>query len=340
MDLIKKLLGWILVTINSFFIMFLMLTAILETPFAIILVILFIPFLVIGFKLVNKNPLAPFLNKLHKFYSLIKKGFNEEKEKALIKENAELNDLKRELEVKKRKALNSFTNWEREKDIQRILLLLKIRQHILLLEEISNSISTNKKIYYVEMLDSAINEKEKILKNRKNDLVKVNNSIDKLNEELDTVSSKYKKRKQYFTVIGEIIYDREISMLDSIDGIEFEKYIAYLFKYLGYTNIIRTQDTNDQGLDVIAEKNGEKVGIQCKLYSSPVGNFAVQQVIAGKTFYKLDKAMVITNNFFTDSAMKLAFGTDVILMDKGKLNKLIHEIACSGEYLPYNNDCH
>ena len=43
-----------------------------------------------------------------------------------------------------------------------------------------------------------------------------------------------------------------------------------------------TPTTGDQGVDVIAEKHGSRVVLQCKLYSVPVGNFAIQEIVAGK----------------------------------------------------------
>lgn len=288
--------------------------------------------------LIDKSPLSYVRFKIRRFFFLFKEGFSEAKNAHLAKENAELDDFKKEIQVKKESILKSFVGWEKRKNIQQILLLIKIRQQILILEEVNASLSVSKKIYYIEMLDSTIDEKEKVLNNKKSELAEINCSIARLITKLDTLSSKYKEKKQYLTAVYEIIYDHEIAMLDYIDGIEFEKYIAYLFKHLGYTNIIRTQDSNDQGLDVIAEKNGERIGIQCKLYSSSVGNFAVQQAVTGKTFYKLDKAMIVTNNFFTESAIKLGLGTDAILIDKGKLNKLIYEVVCSGNYLPYKTD--
>ena len=42
-----------------------------------------------------------------------------------------------------------------------------------------------------------------------------------------------------------------------------------------------TNATGDLGLDVIAEKQGLRYGIQCKYYSYPVGNIAVQVAYAG-----------------------------------------------------------
>ncbi|MFI3172208.1 MAG: restriction endonuclease [Eubacteriales bacterium] len=107
----------------------------------------------------------------------------------------------------------------------------------------------------------------------------------------------------------------DINDIDLMTGKEFEYFIAKLFKQLGYDTLI-TKQSGDQGIDVIAEKDKRKIGIQVKCYSGHVGNSAIQEVIAGKTFYKLDKAMVITNSYFTNAAKELAYSADVILWDR------------------------
>lgn len=106
--------------------------------------------------------------------------------------------------------------------------------------------------------------------------------------------------------------------LDDIDlmtGEEFELFVSDYFKKQGYRTEI-TKASGDQGIDVIAEKGSIRIGIQVKCYSGNVGNAAVQEAVAGKAFYKLDKVMVITNSHFTSSAVELAQVNNVILWDR------------------------
>lgn len=63
----------------------------------------------------------------------------------------------------------------------------------------------------------------------------------------------------------------------------------------------------------IAERDGLKAGIQCKLYSSSIGNKAVQEAFAGKSYHSLDATIVMSNAPFTKSAQNLAESTGVIL---------------------------
>ena len=113
-----------------------------------------------------------------------------------------------------------------------------------------------------------------------------------------------------------------IDDVDLMNGQEFEKFVAELFSKMGFETKI-TKATGDQGIDIIASKDGDKIGIQAKCYSSTLGNGAIQEVAAGKNYYRLDKAMVITNNFFTDSARQLARANSIILWDRNNLMEKI-----------------
>lgn len=100
-----------------------------------------------------------------------------------------------------------------------------------------------------------------------------------------------------------------------MDGFEFEHRCAALLKTKGYHRVSVTKQSGDQGIDVIAHKAGRKYGIQCKYYSSPVGNKAIQEAYSGARFYDCDRAMVMTNNTFTKAARELADKLEVELWD-------------------------
>ena len=84
-----------------------------------------------------------------------------------------------------------------------------------------------------------------------------------------------------------------------MDGLQFEHRCAELLRYRGFHKVTVTKGSGDQGIDILAQKNGLKYGIQCKYYSHPVGNQAIQEAYAGADFYDCDAAMVMTNNTFT-----------------------------------------
>ena len=104
--------------------------------------------------------------------------------------------------------------------------------------------------------------------------------------------------------------------------IQFEEDIANLFKLKGW-DASTTKGSGDQGADVLARKGEALCIVQCKLYSQPVGNKAVQEVYSAKQYYKGDLAIVVTNADFTKSARQLASSCDVALLHYLELNNFI-----------------
>ncbi len=111
--------------------------------------------------------------------------------------------------------------------------------------------------------------------------------------------------------------------IDQMSGLEFEKCVAGLLRKRGYAHI-RITEKYDLGVDITAEKNGLRWGIQVKRYSGLVKADAVRQVVTAVKFYQCDKAMVITNSVFSGSAIKLADSNDCLLMDRTNLLRLIY----------------
>ncbi len=105
------------------------------------------------------------------------------------------------------------------------------------------------------------------------------------------------------------------------DPCEFERLCAETLQRVGWSTQL-TARTGDQGIDVIACKNGIKCVIQCKLYSKPVGNGAVQEVAAGRSFERADHAVVVSKAGYTKSARVLAQNTNVLLLDFSELPEL------------------
>jgi HJR/Mrr/RecB family endonuclease len=106
-----------------------------------------------------------------------------------------------------------------------------------------------------------------------------------------------------------------IDDIDLMTGAEFEDLVAKIFTKLGF-HVTITKTSGDQGIDVLAEKGVQRIGIQAKCYGSSVGNSAIQEAVAGKAFYNLNRVMVITNNVFTPSAVALAQANNVVLWDR------------------------
>lgn len=99
------------------------------------------------------------------------------------------------------------------------------------------------------------------------------------------------------------------------NGLDFEFWVAAQLRKFGW-DAAATTVSGDQGVDVVAIKNSVKVGIQCKLYSTNVGNKAVQEIIAAKAYFDFDYGAVITNAGYTRSAKELADKSRVRLLSQ------------------------
>lgn len=114
-----------------------------------------------------------------------------------------------------------------------------------------------------------------------------------------------------------------------MEGHDFEFFCAELLKKNGFLDVEVTKGSGDQGIDIIAFKEGIKYGIQCKCYSSDIGNKAVQEAFSGKTFYHCHVASVLTNRYFTASAKELAESNGILLWDRDYLNNLLEKSRSS-----------
>lgn len=111
--------------------------------------------------------------------------------------------------------------------------------------------------------------------------------------------------------------------IDNMNGLEFECYVADLLYRQGYSNVSLTEQF-DYGVDIVAEKDGIRWGIQTKRYSGLVKAAAVRQVVTGLRLYGCDRGMVITNSTFSRVAKQLAEGNDCVLIDRYDLRGIIN----------------
>jgi restriction system protein len=112
-------------------------------------------------------------------------------------------------------------------------------------------------------------------------------------------------------------------------GAEFELACQEILEERGWS-ARRTPAGGDQGADIIAERDGLTVAIQCKRLARPVGNKAVQEVVAARTYYEADAAAVVAAGDYTEAARRLAARNGVLLLhvdDLGNLEDRLGEAA-------------
>lgn len=136
-----------------------------------------------------------------------------------------------------------------------------------------------------------------------------------LNETIDLVRNTLKERKTAQLAKG---FDPNSA---PEDGVDFEYWVAKQLRAYGWTTEV-TKGSGDQGADVVARRDRFTVGIQCKRYSSNVGNKAIQEAISATQHYQFTKGAVITTSGYTKSAKELATSTGVILLTHYDIPKL------------------
>lgn len=133
------------------------------------------------------------------------------------------------------------------------------------------------------------------------------------------------KPKDIVIITPEMILEKINS--DSVSGLQFEEIVSKILRFNGFVNVETTKASGDNGIDILAEKDGTSYAIQCKCYSKSVGNKAVQEAYTGKVFYQKMIAVVVTNNIFTKPAMETAKATQVLLWDRTKLLEMLNQLS-------------
>ncbi len=118
---------------------------------------------------------------------------------------------------------------------------------------------------------------------------------------------------------------RRPKVIDIMEGHEFEYFCAEVLQRNGFIEVEVTKGSGDYGVDILAEKDGVTYAIQCKCYSSLVGVKAVQEAYAGRDYYDRMVGAVLTNQYFTKSAVQAAKKLKILLWDRGYLESMMEE---------------
>lgn len=117
----------------------------------------------------------------------------------------------------------------------------------------------------------------------------------------------------------------ELLSIDLMEGHQFESWCADALKSIGFCNVSVTPGSGDQGVDILADKDGVKYAFQCKRYTSDLGNTPIQEVHSGKDYYHRHVGVVITNRLFTSGATALAAETGTLLWDREWITNYLYQ---------------
>ncbi|WP_215843264.1 restriction endonuclease [Acidithiobacillus montserratensis] len=132
--------------------------------------------------------------------------------------------------------------------------------------------------------------------------------------ELHRVLRRHEEKQKFLEAGGDDI--------KSLTPVQFEQYCGILLEDAGW-KVRYTAATGDFGADIIAERNKERMIVQCKHYSGSVGVSAVQEAFSARSYYHAHKACVVASRGrFTRSARSLAENNGVILVSSENLNSI------------------
>lgn len=115
--------------------------------------------------------------------------------------------------------------------------------------------------------------------------------------------------------------DSRFDYSDEMDPYDYEHLCAEEFKKNKW-DAEATKGSSDQGVDVIATKDTRTLVAQCKRFMKPVGNKAVQEIVAGMKYYEATEGVVIAPNGYTNSAKNLAEANNIKLIHHSEIGNL------------------
>lgn len=140
-------------------------------------------------------------------------------------------------------------------------------------------------------------------------------------EEISFLLSSYIDKREFNLTVNSISATN--NSFSTLSGSDFEKLLYRLYESMGYSVQLNGK-VGDQGGDLVATKDQERVLIQAKCYNNwNIGNSAIQEASAARSHYDCNKAMVIATNEFTKEAVELAKTNNVELISKPLLQKML-----------------
>ena len=107
----------------------------------------------------------------------------------------------------------------------------------------------------------------------------------------------------------------------NLSGIEFERELAALFQRRGY-RVQSTPSSGDQGIDLVARKNGKTTIVQCKRHKSPVGPAIARELYGSLIASRADRAILACTGGFTRGVKEFVKDKPITLIDAWDIIKV------------------
>ena len=118
---------------------------------------------------------------------------------------------------------------------------------------------------------------------------------------------------------------------------EFERSVASYFTTMGYQCEVRG-GSYDKGVDLIAEKNKEKIAIQIKMYDQRMVNYkAIMYLFAAQHLFNCQSSILITTGAVREDAKKIASELNVELIEYWNFSKGDNKIESDNFFYFWKN---
>ena len=128
---------------------------------------------------------------------------------------------------------------------------------------------------------------------------------------------------------------RQLTYLQRMDPLEFERVVSQAYRNLGW-QVQNTPASGDRGVDAYLRKDGKTVILQCKRISSGrVGTPVLRDLLGTVAAERADEGILATTSFFSEEAIAWAHDSGRIeLIDGHKLLQLIDSAYPLGSLVP------
>lgn len=124
---------------------------------------------------------------------------------------------------------------------------------------------------------------------------------------------------------GELL-DRQTSVksIKAVDWKDFEYLVSEAYRRQGYSVQENTGAGADGGIDLVLNKNGNRLLVQCKNWRSrKVGVTTIRELFGVVTAEDASEGIVVCSGYFTNEAIEFAKGKPITLVDGAALSRLI-----------------
>jgi len=119
-----------------------------------------------------------------------------------------------------------------------------------------------------------------------------------------------------------------VQSLRAIDWFQFEKLVAATYSKLGYAVTRKGGANPDGGVDLVIERDGVRLAIQCKQWKAwRVGVKGIRELLGALTHTGINRGIFITLRGYTKEAKMLANQHNIEILDETGLTRLLNEAS-------------